>query len=329
MNVIFQLMVLLALMVGAHNRTSAAEGADDYYQAVLLVEKRTAPTSGVVQEGLRQVLRKVSGQYEVEQVVDEQSDYSRYVSGFHFEPTLLVRTNHDGDDYLAQKLIINFNQALVNELLLDHQRFPIGAYRPEFVFKIPIHSALSLGLSTSYEPFGDVIKDFSEQLAIPVRLLNQHDSDFSRFYVELLAEELGVSRWRRVAGEERREVSFEGDRTQQLDQLFSWLLSDFGVTRIPGDEGVEKTFVIRVTHVENLADYAALLELLGAFPSLQTYRVIMFHAGELELEVNTSLSKDALIRVLGLERRMRLIRKLDPTQDQSTLEWRWFGKRRR
>lgn len=329
MNVFFQLMVLLTLIVGAHGRASAAEGADDFYQAALLVEDLVAPAPMDVREGLKQVLRKASGDYKVDHLVDGQTDYSRYASGFHFEPTLLVRTNREGNDYLAQRLVINFNQSLVDELLIAHQRNPIGAYRPEFVFKIPIYSALSLDFSKSSEAFGDVIKGFAEQLAMPVRLLSQHDSYLPRFYVELLAEEPGLSRWRRVAGEDRHEVSFKGDRTQQLAQLFSWLLSDFGVTLASHEAGQEKTFVIRVTHVENLADYAAVLGLLSAFPSLQAYSVVMFHAGELALEVNTSLSKDALLRVLGLERRMRLIRKLDPVQDQSTLYWRWSGKRRK
>ncbi|WP_054341315.1 hypothetical protein [Neptunomonas antarctica] len=75
-----------------------------------------------------------------------------------------------------------------------------------------------------------------------------------------------------------------------------------------------------------MADYAAILEYVRAFAVIDDVVVVSMVNKTLNLSLQSRLNKKVLIKMLGLDRRMMLMRSLQPSVDQF-LQWRWLSRR--
>ena len=323
-----------------------AELVENLYQANLIVSDRLVDPDNVsLKSGLKRVLVKVSGTTRASSIVDEFfTDLEYYVNESHFEPTHQVRTDVDGNDYLAQRLQLHFEQQAVDGLLRSHQLLPLGKYRPRILVWM-------LGdENEDFTRFKKNLQEHAEQIAFPVTLLmaEQNISDkqkkrtllegrYNRSFAYLKAlvvivfmDVNHVVHWAVVDDPSIKKIQWQfsaGDLSEQLTLAFDAWIESSGMKM----DGVENLNVnshqIIVTRVKNMADYAAVMEYVRSLSSIHLIKVASMKNQTLTLMLESELDSVGLSRLLSLDKRMLFMRSLQGGEVDGLLRWSWLGTR--
>lgn len=339
-------LIVLGFLISTPLR---AELVENLYQTELLVSDRlTHPDDISLRFGLKRILVKVSGTTEASQIVDEfVFDPDLYMSKFHFESTYQVRTDAQGSDYLAQRLVLLFEQASIDKLLNSSDFFPLGKYRPRLLVWVLGDENKAL-LS-----FRQGLQQHAAQVAFPVTLLMANQvfikqqtkgrliekiSERSKSYPKALVivvffDENQIMHWTVVdeASHERVKWAFsKGGFASQLTKAFDAWFDSSGI-KIDGKRALTKnSHQIIVTRVKNMADYAAIMEYVRSLPSIDLITVASLDNQTLTLALQSPLDSAEVSRLLSLDRRMLYMRPLQKeAESEATLRWRWFGTRGR
>ncbi len=130
--ILLQILVILTI-VGWVNSVYAARVTNLYTAEVLVAEQSVTVDPSLAAQGLRQVIIKVSGRTDVvnnARIQTALAEPNRYIQQFSYQQTRTPVTTDTGHEVLAQKLIIEFNQVLVDQLLSEANIRPLGASRP-------------------------------------------------------------------------------------------------------------------------------------------------------------------------------------------------------
>lgn len=340
-------LIAVSLLISTSLR---AELVENLYKAELLVSDRlTHPDDISLRSGLRRILAKVSGTTQASGIIEEfVSDPDLYVNEFHFESTYQVRTDVDGNDYLAQRLILAFDPSAVDKLLRSRQFFPVGKYRPRLLVWILGDESKAL-LS-----FKDDLQQYASQVALPVTLLMAHQqpikrqskgaffekiSERSRGYsaalvVVVFLDEKKTMHWAVVdeSSLEKVQWSFaEGSPSEQLTEAFdTWF--DYSGIKIDDKKHLKRnSHQIIVTRVKNMADYAAIMEYVRSLPSIGLIKVASMNNQTLTLILQSQLDSVGVSRLLSLDKRLLFMRPLqaEEVEAENSLRWSWFGARGR
>ncbi|WP_028468797.1 DUF2066 domain-containing protein [Neptunomonas japonica] len=339
-------LIVLSLLISTPLR---AELVENLYQTELLVSDRlTHPDDISLRSGLKRILVKVSGTALASHIVDEfVSDPDLYMSEFHFESTYQVRTDVEGNDYLAQRLVLLFEQASIDKLLNSRKFFPLGKYRPRLLVWMLGYENKTLS------SFRDGLQEYATQAGLPMTLLMANQmfikqqakgrlidkiNERSRSYPKALVvvvflDKNKVMHWAVVDGasDDRLQWAFsKGGLAQQLVKAFGAWLDSSGI-KIDGKRSLAKnSHQIIVTRVKNMADYAAVMEYVRSLPSIDLIKVASMDNQTLTLALQSQLNNAEVSRLLSLDRRMLFMRPLQAEAEvENSLRWSWFGARGR
>jgi hypothetical protein len=325
-----------------------AELVENLYQANLIVSDRLVdPDDASLRSGLKRVLVKVSGTTRASSIVDEfVSDPERYVNMSHFESTHQVHTDVDGNDYLAQRLLLGFEQQAVDDLLRNQKLLPLGKYRPRvLVWMLGDENKILSRLKED-------LQLHAKQIAFPITLLMAEKHGLSRLQNETLLESVSKSslsyskalvvvifldvnnvvHWSVVDDPSVNKIKWQfstGDFSEQLTLAFDAWIESSGMKIDSAKNLNVNSHQIIVTRVKNMADYAAVMEYVRSLPSIRLSKVASMSNQTLTLVIQSQLDGAGLSRLLGLDKRMLFMRSLQGEEVDGLLRWSWFGTRGR
>lgn len=321
-----------------------AELVENLYQSELLVSDRLVmPDSHSLNAGIKQVVMKVSGTIEATKAVDKFSfDASHYLTEFRFEATREVQTDNQGNDYLAQRLIMQFEPQAVDSLLLVHGFKPLGKYRPKLLIwlvggvsadKLADIKADLIRYASSVEfPVNVVVENDRREIDRKKRLLDRilyRSKVHGKTLIIIVSVDNDNSfAWRMLNTEKSQWQTVRGELTSQLAAVFEVWIASSGLSVIEEQAKHANSHQIIVTSVKNMADYAAVMEYLQSLPSIDHLEVVSMSNETLILSLHSRLTATRLTQVLGLDRRMMLMRPLRELTTEA-FRWRWLGTRGR
>ncbi len=338
-------MILLFLVgIGLSVTPLSAEPVEGLYQSEQWVaENIVAPDSSLIKSGMAKVLMKVSGFLGAAALVDElASEPVGYLREFRFESTREVRTDEKGNDYLAQRLLLQFDPQAIDNLLLKHSLMPLGKYRPKLLIWL-----LGDVDNTSFNRYRERILEHASLLAFPADVVLYQDpgavkrsdrlSDRLRYHSKQYGKSFAIIvsvdserrfAWRLLTPEESAWQTINERFIDALASVFQlWVVSS-GVKVVADDSIYLNTHQITVTSVKNVADYAAIMEYVFSLASISAVEVVSMSHEVLTLSLKSSLKVASLTQLLSLDRRMMLMRPLRDEEGKS-LRWRWIGSRER
>lgn len=335
------LLVVRLLLSAAPLR---AEPVENLYQSEQFVaESLTLPEPFHIKRGMQQVLMKVSGSLGAAAIVDElPSEPARYVREFRFESTHEVHADAEWNDYLAQRLMLQFDPEAIDALLLAHRLKPLGKYRPRLLIWL-----LGDVDNVTFGGYKEVILKSAAALAFPVDVVIDHKekalkgykrlSDRIRYrskaYGKAWVVMLSIDSdshfvWRLLDPDESPWRSVEGGFVEALPSVFQLWVESSGI-KVVGEDAMQlNTHQITVTSVKNVADYAAIMEYVLSLSSISQVNVVSMRHEVLTLSLQSPLTVALLMQVLNLDRRMMQMRLLQDG-DAGSLRWRWIGSRGR
>ncbi|WP_372742269.1 DUF2066 domain-containing protein, partial [Neptunomonas sp.] len=319
-----------------------AESVEHLYQSEQLVAKSFAlPGPDLIKSGMKQVMIKVSGSPEAAAVVDElSSGVSRYLREFHLETTREVVTDTQRNDYLAQRLVLQFEPEAINSLLLGHGIKPLGKYRPKLLIwlladvdnetfigykKVILEHAAALAFPADVVfDQGRKSKKGNERLSDRIRYRSQAYGKAWVVIVSIDSDNRFV--WRLPDLDKSPWHSVKGRFVDELPSVFQLWIESSGIKVVAEGAINLNTLQITVTSIKNVADYAAIMEYVLSLSSIYHVEVVSMSHEVLTLSLQSPLKVAALTQVLSLDSRMMLMRLLQDG-DAISLRWRWIGTR--
>lgn len=326
-----------------------AQLIENLYRTELIVSDRlTRPDEASLRLGLKRVLVKVSGTALATHIVDEVvTEPKRYLREFQFESTFQVRTDKQGNDYLAQRLLLIFDRAGIVQLLQANKMVPLGKYRPRLlVWLLGDEDAELVRLRNDLEDYAQRVQ-FPMQLLVAKELgLNKREQSGKPLFEKIRTRSLAYGTaliivvfsdpvkglgWSVIDKSALNKIKWkflEGALSEQISLTFTAWIEASGIKIDDANNFNVNSHQITVTRVKNLADYAAIMEYIRALPSIESIQVTSMNNQTLTLSFQSQLDSSALSRLLSLDRRMLLMRPLE-VEVADSLRWGWFGTRGR
>ncbi|WP_143083761.1 DUF2066 domain-containing protein [Neptunomonas qingdaonensis] len=342
LNVKYLMSLFFVMCIALSATYSRAEPVKNLYQSEQLVAKSLAlPGAVLIKSGMKQVLMKVSGSPGAADIVDELPSVSaHYLREFRLESTREVVTDAQRNDYLAQRLVLQFEPEAINSLLSGHGIKPLGKYRPRLLIWLlgDVDNATFVG-------YKKVILEHAAALAFPADVVldqgrklkqnNERLSDRIRYRTKAFGKVWVVvvsidsdNRfvWRLPDLDDSPWHSVKGRFVEEVPSVFQLWIESSGIKVVSQDAIYLNTQQITVTSVKNVADYAAIMEYVLSLSSIYRVEVVSLSHEVLTLSVQSPLKVAALTQVLSLDSRMMLMRLLQGG-DAISLRWRWIGTR--
>jgi hypothetical protein len=365
-------------MLGLDSAALKAGVVENLYQSELLVSDQLIVADELsLNAGIKEVLIKAGGVARAGLIAETLPRVlSAYIKEFRIEPTFQVLSDGRGNDFLAQRLIMQFDKASIDELLVSHRLKALGKYRPNNLIWLVSGSIGAVADEAGFDVKGSYAKGsdekasharrvntsvaeyqyesiteaglrrYADKVALPVQVVVNDDmritqwvdaqqwQDISQYLTQYRRDFtiIGVidgptqSRWMLLNSDASEWQLFQGSIDEQLAQVFESLMQASGM--IWNGAGIDKinSYQITVTRVKNMADYAAILEYIRSLSVVDRVVVVSMADKTLNLSLQSRLNKTVLIKMLGLERRMVLMRSLQPEVD-GFLHWRWLSNR--
>ncbi|WP_286238218.1 DUF2066 domain-containing protein [Neptuniibacter halophilus] len=332
------LLIILSLPLNAATVT-------DLYRATLPVSQQSAaPDQAALQQGLRQVLVKVSGNKALLGNPLIQSQLSA-------APGFLQQFSYQGT-VDAQKLVLDFSPAAVNELLSRSGFKPLGESRPavlvwlatelqgerDFVLaEDSLQDQLSDKAALRGLPLQFPLLDLTDQAALPV-------SDLWGLFAEPVAQ--ASKRYRpdavvagRItptpAGKVQLDWSLSGSSDPQrfsstgtLDEVLTELVETTAdqilqpvVTH--GLSYYQKGIAVRVSNVNSLAAYIQLNDFLKSLPVVREVNTERARGSDLVLRVQLDGSEARLQQAISVDQRLQPADLIANPDGSRSLSYRW------
>ncbi len=326
-NHLLVLAVLLGLMLGLGSAQAAR--ISGLYSAELLVAEQSAQVNPKLASlALQQVLVKVTGRQDsTEQaaIVTGLADASRYIQQFSYQSTTQTMATDNGREVLAQRLVIDFEPILVNELLASAELRPLGTIRPGvLVWMMEERNGVREFLGGDEDPAFEAMTQRARERGLPIfrPLLDMDDQralpvgDAWGFYTDSIKRASGryqadsilvgrlyhnaqgqwASQWLLLKADGQTQ-KFDGSGSAignhlgvAIDQAADRLFADFVAPAGALDPG---NVLLEVEAVSSIDTYFQIQQFLQELPTVKGVKIQQLEGDRLILllEINGSLSQ--------------------------------------
>ena len=348
---------LLTLVLMSLFATVQAATIKGLYSVELLVpEQLNQPATEQLKEGLQGVLIKVSGRSAVVNkpaVVLALRSPATLLQQFRYQSTQIPIAAGDGREVLGQRLILDFDPVLIDQLLTQAGMKAIGHARPSLMvwladqrggaardFVAPesqIYSQLALLARQRGLPLEVPLLDLTDQGVMDVSDLwgffrPQIEQASARYQPDavlvgrLLQRSNGGwhTEWLLLKDGQSRTFEPSGALSLQLksvlDDSADFVLSSLGASRF---SYVESGLQLEVANVDDIADYLQLLEYLRQLPPVEKVRVSGVDADHIMFRVELEGGSQALEQATRLNPRMAPMSRITAQAEDAVLLYRW------
>ncbi len=339
----------------------ASKVADLYTAEVLVAEQSVTVAPSVARQALEQVLVKVTGRRDVLNFPRLQpllSDPLPLILKYSYVATNTPITDAQGHELLAQRLVVEFSQGLLDQKLRELAVRPLGNNRPGVLVWLVeekggdreylgleddpvVLNALRAAAAGRGLPVFRPLLDIEDTTALPVSdswgFFTDSIRSASKRYqpdsilVGRLFSQSGQWRtqWLLLWGNDVTQFSGQGTRlrdqmTNAVNSVADKLFADF--VR-PSMGSSEDGYLVEVEGVSHLGDYFQITDFLKDLPAIESVIIEAVNADQLLLRVNVAGTIEQLKRSLSLNQRLLPEQVLDAQGSVSAtaLRYRWQG----
>lgn len=330
----------------------------DLYSVVLLVpEQLTQPAPAQLSQGLKNVLIKVSGRSNIEMVPGIRTALSNpatLLQQFSYQATQTPVSAGDGREVLGQRLQLDFDSVLIDQLLQDNNLQAIGHARPALM--VWLVSQVANGERDFVAPEGRVYSQLAAEagkraLPIEVPLLDLTDqqaltvSDLWGFFKAPIEQASAryqpdavlvgrlyqhtsggwETRWLLLHGDKVVNIEPAGALSGQLEQVVNQsadlVLGRLGASSLSYIEEGKK---LEISNVDGVDDYLRLLDYMRQLPPVENAVVHSVDTDRVTLRIKVQGGEDALAQAVRLYPLMTATPRIESADDtESILVYRW------
>ncbi|MCV6613044.1 MAG: DUF2066 domain-containing protein [Amphritea sp.] len=339
----FHKLLAGVLLVLCSGMLQAATVQGLYIAELIVPEQQSQPAQSQLQQGLQQVLIKVSGSGEVTNkpaVAAALQQPAALMQQFSYQSTQIPVATGDGREVLGQRLIMEFDPILVDGLLSDAGAAAIGHARPEVLvwlvaqqssgqrdFLAPdgrIYSELNgLALQRGL-PVVAPLYDLADQQALalsdiwgffeaPIRTASNRYQPDAVLVGRLIQSERGgwQTEWQLYSDSQVRTLQPGGSLSQQLqgvmdetaDQVLATLSSS-------GFRYQETGLQLEVVNINSIADFLQLTAYVRQLPPVESALVSQVNNDRVIFRVEMQGGIETLEQAVRLNPRMSLMPRL-------------------
>ncbi|WP_428033590.1 DUF2066 domain-containing protein [Amphritea sp.] len=348
------LLMLLLTVICSLGQAATVKGL---YSAELLVpEQLTQPAVEQLRSGLKEVLVKVSGRSNVVNkpaVVNALQQPAAWLNQFGYQATQTPVSAGDGREVLGQRLLLEFDPVLIDQLLQQSGMRAIGHARPVMLVWLVQQRGAASRDFVSHD--SQIYTELQQQadlrglpLSIPLLDLNDQNAldvsdlwGFFRAPIEqasvryqpdgilvgrLLQSSGGAwqTEWLLIKEGQARAISPSGSLSEQLKQVINdtadFALASLGASRF---DYVETGLQLEVTNIVEIEDYLQLLDYLRQLPPVDAVRVSGVDADRVLFRVELQGGVQALEQAVRLNPRMSPMPRMSNAGAETVYAYRW------
>lgn len=347
--------LLVWVFAGLSTLAQAATVNGLYTAEMLVPEQHAQPSDVQLQAGLKTVLIKVSGRSAVVNkpaVVNALQQPAAWLSQFSYQATQTPVAAGDGREVLGQRLLLEFDPVMIDQLLNKSAMKAIGHARPvilvwlaqqrgaagrDFVSQeSPIYAELRQQADLRGLPVSVPLLDLDDQNAVDV-------SDLWGFFREPVLQASaryqpdGVligrlvqggsgawqTEWLLLKDGQTRSFSPSGSLSEQISQVMNET-ADFALASLGASSFnyVETGLQLEVANIVEIEDYLQLLDYLRQLPPVDAVRVSGVDADRVLFRVEIQGGIQALEQAIRLNPRMTAMSRVH-TGAEAVYSYRW------
>ena len=352
---VIQSVMILVVVLGAGS-LQAATVSGLYSSRSLVPEQMDQPSQAQLKEGLKKVLIKVSGRSTVVNkpaVVDALRQPGNWLQQFSYQSTQTPVSAGDGREVLGQRLLLEFDPVLIDQLLQRSGMRAIGHARPTMMVWLAaqrgasgrdylapedrIYNELAALAASRGVPLEVPLLDLSDQTALEVSDLwgffrPQIEQASARYQPDAILVGRLVqhvnggwqTEWLLLRDGQTRSFSPSGSLANQLTAVVNdssdFLLAAMGPSLF---SYVETGMQLEVGNVNGIDDYLQLIEYLEQLPPVEKVRVSGVDSDRVMFRVELQGGVQALDQAVRLNPRMAAMSRLGDQSAEAALIYRW------
>ncbi|UTW04771.1 DUF2066 domain-containing protein [Amphritea atlantica] len=348
--------LLVLVFTGLGSLTQAATVNGLYTAELLVPEQHSQPSGEQLQAGLKTVLIKVSGRSAVvnkSAVVSALRQPAGWLSQFSYQATRTPVSAGDGREVLGQRLVLEFDPVMVDQLLQKSGMKAIGHARP--VTLVWLVQQRGTAPRDFVPQGGQIYQELLKQadlrglpLSVPLLDLNDQNavdvSDVWGFFREsiLQASERyqpdGVligrliqgtgggwqSEWLLLKDGQARSITPSGALSEQIQQVINesadFTLASLGASSF---NYVETGLQLEVANIVDIEDYLQLMDYLRQLPPVDAVRISGVDADRVLFRVELQGGIRTLEQAVRLNPRMMPTSRLSTNGAAAVYTYRW------
>jgi len=348
--------LLVLVFTGLCSLAQAATVNGLYTAELLVPEQLSQPSDEQLQAGLKAVLIKVSGRSAVvneSAIVSALRQPAGWLSQFGYQATRTPVSAGDGREVLGQRLVLEFDPVMIDQLLQRSGMKAIGHARPVMlVWMVQERGATPRDfVPQGSQIYAELLKQAGLRglpLSVPLLDLNDQNaldvSDVWGFFREpiLQASERyqpdGVligrlvqsagggwqSEWLLLKDGQARSISPSGALSEQLKQVINES-ADFSLASLGASsfDYVETGLQLEVANIVDIEDYLQLIDYLRQLPPVDVARVSSVDADRVLFRVELQGGIQALEQAIRLNPRIMPTSRLSNRDAEAVYTYRW------
>ncbi|WP_417222220.1 DUF2066 domain-containing protein [Amphritea sp.] len=348
--------LLLVMLLGLCTLTQAGMVKGLYSAEMLVPEQLAQPSDEQLQQGLKAVLIKVSGRSNVMNkpaVVSALQQPSAWLNQFSYQATQTPISAGDGREVLGQRLLLEFDQVLVERLLQQANLNPVGSARPVVLVWLAeqrgaaprdyvapeseIYTQLTQQAQARGVPLDIPLFDLNDQTALdvsdlwgffrePIEQASQRYQPDAILIGRLTQSHTGgwQTEWLLLQAGNARSIKPEGALSDQLQEVIDdtadTVLASLGAVHF---NYVETGLQLEVTNVADTEDYLQLLDYLRQLPPVEALRISGVQADRVQFRVEVQGGVSSLEQAIRLNPRMSPTPRLNAGGAETVYSYRW------
>lgn len=348
------LLVLLLSVVCSLAQAATVRGL--YTAEMLVPEQLAQPAVEQLQAGLRTVLIKVSGRSAVVNkpaVVNALQQPAAWLNQFSYQATQTPVAAGDGREVLGQRLLLEFDPVLIDQLLQQSGMRAIGHARPVLLVWLAqqrgaaardfisqesqIYTELQKQADLRGLPLSAPLLDLNDQTALdvsdlwgffrePIQQASERYQPDGILVGRLLQGNGGgwQTEWLLLKDGQSRSITSSGSLSEQLKQVMNesadFALASLGASRF---NYIETGLQLEVANIVDIEDYLQSLDYLRQLPPVDAVRVSSVDADRVLLRVELQGGVQALEQAVRLNPRMSPTPHLRSGDAETVYSYRW------
>ncbi|MDX2422648.1 MAG: DUF2066 domain-containing protein [Amphritea sp.] len=348
---------LLVVMLTGLCSLSQAAMVKGLYSAVMLVpEQLSEPSNEQLMQGLKTVLVKVSGRSNVvnkPSVASALQQPSAWLNQFSYQATQTPISAGDGREVLGQRLLLEFDPVLIEQLLQQAGLKAVGHARPVLLVWLAqqrgntardyvapesqIYTELAEQAQVRGIPMDVPLLDLNDQTALdvsdlwgffrePIEQASQRYQPDAILIGRLIQSSGGgwQTEWLLLQQGKSHSMKPTGALSEQLKQVINesadTVLASLGTTQF---NYIETGLQLEVTNIVDIEDFLQLTDYLQQLPPVDEVRVSRVEADRVLFRVEIQGGVQSLEQAIRLNPRMSAMPRLNHEAGEAVYSYRW------